>query len=177
MERESLKSRLGFLFLAAGCAIGLGNVWRFPFITGENGGGAFVLLYLVFLLLMGIPILVLEFGLGRASRRNYAGAFFVLANSKPRLWRGIATVFFSGTMILMMFYTTVTGWLIYYTWSFITGTISQCSSPVEIEKFFADIQQAPATMTLFMGIGVLFAGFICHLGLQKGVEKFVKWMM
>ena len=177
MERESLKSRIGFLFLAAGCAIGLGNVWRFPFITGENGGGAFVLLYLLFLLLMGIPILVLEFSLGRASRRNYAGAFFVLANKKPKIWRGLATAFFSGTMILMMFYTTVTGWLIYYTWSYISGSICQCANAVEIGKFFTDIHQNPAVMTLFMLIGVLCSGFICHLGLQKGVEKVVKWMM
>ena len=166
MERESLKSRIGFLFLAAGCAIGLGNVWRFPFITGENGGGAFVLLYLLFLLLMGIPILVLEFSLGRASRRNYAGAFFVLANKKPKIWRGLATAFFSGTMILMMFYTTVTGWLIYYTWSYISGSICQCANAVEIGKFFTDIHQNPAVMTLFMLIGVLCSGFICHLGLQ-----------
>lgn len=177
MERESLKSRIGFLFLAAGCAIGLGNVWRFPFITGEYGGGAFVLLYLVFLLMMGIPILVLEFGLGRASRRNYAGAFYVLANSKPKVWRAFATAFFTGTMILMMFYTTVTSWLIYYTWSYITGAITECRSTAEIGNFFTAIQQSPVKMIVFMLIGVLCSGFICHLGLQKGVEKVVKWMM
>ena len=107
MERESLGSRLGFLLLAAGCAIGLGNVWRFPFITGENGGGAFVLLYLIFLAILGVPVLVMELSLGRASRRNYVGAFTDLANSKPKVWRSFATVFYSGTLLLMMFYTTV----------------------------------------------------------------------
>ena len=92
-KRESLKSRIGFLFLAAGCAIGLGNVWRFPFITGENGGGAFVLLYLIFLAILGVPVLVMELSLGRASRRNYVGAFTDLANSKPKVWRRIICMF------------------------------------------------------------------------------------
>lgn len=177
MERESLKSRLGFLLLAAGCAIGLGNVWRFPFITGENGGGAFVLLYLIFLVILGVPVLVLELSLGRASRRNYVGAFDILANSKPKLWRALATLFYTGTMILMMFYTTVTGWLIYYTYSYITGTIGKCTNAAEIGQFFTNIQQSPLEMTIFMLGGVLVAGLICYIGLQKGVERIVKWMM
>lgn len=177
MERESLGSRIGFLFLAAGCAIGLGNVWRFPFITGENGGGAFVLLYLIFLFLLGVPVLVLELSLGRSSRRNYVGAFKSLAALKPKLWYGLATVFYTGTMILMMFYTTVTGWLIYYTASYATGSISGCQSSESVGKFFTDLLNNPNKMTICMLVGVLIAGFICSIGLQKGVERIVKWMM
>ncbi len=177
MERESLKSRLGFLFLAAGCAIGLGNVWRFPFVTGENGGGAFVLLYFVFLVLLGIPALTLELSLGRASRRNYVGAFSVLANSKPKIWRVFATIFYTGTLILMMFYTSVTGWLIYYTASYISGSISSCHTPEAIGSFFSNLLQNPWQMTFYMLCGVIVAGIICSIGLQKGVERIVKWMM
>lgn len=177
MERESLKSRIGFLFLAAGCAIGLGNVWRFPFITGENGGGAFVLLYLIFLAILGIPVLVFELGLGRGSRRNYVGAFAALAQSKSEVWRFLATVFYTGTMILMMFYSTVTGWLIYYMYKYLTGDIMQAQSTAEIGNFFTSLHVSPVTMIIFMGIGVFVAGIICNLGLQKGVERVVKVMM
>ncbi len=177
MERESLKSRIGFLFLAAGCAIGLGNVWRFPFITGENGGGAFVLLYLIFLAILGIPVLILELGLGRGSRRNYVGAFTILAQSKPKVWRFVSTIFYSGTMILMMFYSTVTGWLIYYMYKYFTGDIMQAQSAAEIGNFFTALHVTPVTMTVFMGIGVFISGLICNLGLQKGVERVVKFMM
>ena len=177
MERESLGSRVGFLLLAAGCAIGLGNVWRFPFITGENGGGAFVLMYLIFLAILGVPVLVMELSLGRASRRNYVGAFTDLANSKPKVWRSFATVFYSGTLLLMMFYTTVSGWLIYYTSSYITGSISTCTSSEQIGTFFTDLLQNPGTMSICMLAGVVVSGIICSIGLQKGVERIVKWMM
>ena len=177
MERESLGSRLGFLLLAAGCAIGLGNVWRFPFITGENGGGAFVLLYLIFLAILGVPVLVMELSLGRASRRNYVGAFTDLANSKPKVWRSFATVFYSGTLLLMMFYTTVSGWLIYYTSSYVTGSISACKSSEQIGTFFTDLLQNPGMMSICMLAGVVASGIICSIGLQKGVERIVKWMM
>ena len=102
--REQFASRLGFILMTAGCAIGLGNIWRFPVMTGSCGGGFFVLLYLIFLAILGIPVLVFELGLGRGSRRNYVGAFAALAQSKPEVWRFLATVFYTGTMILMMFY-------------------------------------------------------------------------
>ncbi len=177
MERESLKSRIGFLFLAAGCAIGLGNVWRFPFVTGENGGGAFVLLYLVFLAILGVPVLIMELAIGRASRKNYVGGFTALANSKPGVWRFFSTVFYSGTLILMMYYTTVSGWLIYYMYSYGTGTISKCADNAAIGNFFDTLLASPGTMTIFMMIGVLLTGLICSMGLQKGVENIVKWMM
>ena len=177
MERESLGSRLGFLLLAAGCAIGLGNVWRFPFVTGENGGGAFVLLYLIFLAIMGVPVLVLELSMGRASRRNYVGAFTELASSKPKVWRSFATIFYCGTLLLMMFYTTVSGWLIYYTASYVTGTISVCTTSDQVGNFFTDLLKNPGIMTVCMLLGVLVSGIICSVGLQKGVERIVKWMM
>lgn len=177
MERESLGSRLGFLFLAAGCAIGLGNVWRFPFVTGQNGGGAFVLLYLLFLAVLGLPVLVMELSLGRASRRNYVGAFTTLANSKPKIWRALASVLYCGTLLLMMFYTTVSGWLIYYTSSYVTGSISECASAAEIGNFFNTLLKNPGLMMVCMLVGVLISGFVCSIGLQKGVERIVKWMM
>ena len=177
MERESLGSRLGFLLLAAGCAIGLGNVWRFPFVTGENGGGAFVLLYLIFLAIMGVPVLVLELSMGRASRRNYVGAFTELASSKPKVWRSFATIFYCGTLLLMMFYTTVSGWLIYYTASYVTGAISVCTTSDQVGNFFTDLLKNPGIMTVCMLLGVLVSGIICSVGLQKGVERIVKWMM
>ena len=177
MERESLSSRLGFLLLAAGCAIGLGNVWRFPFIAGENGGGAFVLLYLIFLAILGVPVLVLELALGRASRRNYVGAFTELANSNPGIWRFFATLFYCGTLLLMMFYTTVSGWLIYYTSSYVTGAISSCTTAEQVGNFFTNLLKSPGIMTVAMLVGVVLSGIICSAGLQKGVERIVKWMM
>lgn len=177
MERESLGSRLGFLLLAAGCAIGLGNVWRFPFITGENGGGAFVLLYLLFLCILGIPVLTMELAMGRASRSNYVGAFTSLAHFKPGMWRFLAKVFYCGTLLLMMFYTTVSGWLIYYTAGYVSGSISKCTASEQIGGYFAELLNSPGRMTLCMCTGVLIAGFICSIGLRKGVERIVKWMM
>ena len=174
MERESLGSRLGFLLLAAGCAIGLGNVWRFPFIAGENGGGAFVLLYLIFLAILGVPVLVMELSLGRASRKNYVGAFTDLSNSKPKIWRFFASVFYCGTLLLMMFYTTVTGWLIHYTWSYVAGSINSVSN---VPQYFSNLLGEPVNMTICMLSGVIITGVICSIGLQKGVERIVKWMM
>ena len=177
MERESLGSRLGFLLLAAGCAIGLGNVWRFPFVVGENGGGAFVLLYLLFLAIFGIPILVLELSLGRASRRNYVGAFTELASAKPKIWRLFASFFYSGTLLLMMYYTTVSGWLIYYTSSYAVGSITACTTSEQIGDFFSNLLKSPGLVSISMLAGVVVSGVICSTGLQKGVERIVKWMM
>lgn len=120
-SRENLGSRLGFILLTAGCAIGLGNIWRFPFICGQYGGAIFVLIYLFFLIALGFPVMVMELSLGRASRRNIFGAYKTLAQDKRLKWHYPGAVFFLGNVVLMIFYTTVTGWMVAYALKFATG--------------------------------------------------------
>lgn len=175
MPRERLSSRLGFIFLSAGCAIGLGNVWRFPYIVGRYGGAAFVLLYLLFLVILGIPIMVMEFAVGRASQKSAALSFNVLEpkGSKWHLYRWGAM---AGNYLLMMFYTTVGGWMLAYVFHMFFGTFNGLDA-AGVEGVFNATLAQPGPMTAWM-LAVTLLGFgICSLGLQKGVERITKGMM
>ena len=172
-QREHFASRIGFILMTAGCAIGLGNVWRFPFITGKYGGGLFVLLYLVCLVLFGLPVLLMELSLGRAAQSTYPGAFRKLANKESRFkWHIPAYVLFSGNLILLMFYTVITGWLLNYTTAFVS-----MSNAVWEEGFFFGMMASPGRQTVYMLISLLMTLFICLGGVQKTIEKSVKVMM
>lgn len=175
MEREKFSSRLGFILISAGCAIGLGNVWRFPYIVGKYGGAAFVLIYLLFLVVLGLPIVVMEFSVGRASRKSAALSFDVLEpkGSKWHLGKGIAI---AGNYILMMFYTTVGGWMILYFFKTIKGDFTGMSAEA-VAGEFSGMLGNPGLMMVFMVITVLICFGVCALGLQKGVERITKAMM
>ena len=169
MERETFRSRLGFLLVSAGCAIGIGNVWRFPYVTGADGGGVFVLFYLLFLVLMGIPILTMEFAVGRASRKSALPAFQAL---EPRgtKWHIHGWACFVGCTLLMMYYTTVSGWMLGYFFKF-AGGVFYLLPPAEADSVFERMLASPAEMALWMAITVI-AGF-----LRNGLERVTKWMM
>ena len=175
MERESFSSRLGFILISAGCAIGLGNVWRFPFITGLYGGASFVLIYLCFLLLLGLPIMVAEFAVGRASVRSAAKSFDVLepAGTKWHLYKYGAI---AGNVLLMMFYTTVSGWMLGYFFKFAAGTFTGLQGDA-IDAVFGGMLGNPGEMTVWM-VRTGLAGFtVVSFGLQKGLERITKVMM
>lgn len=173
-QREHLASRLGFLLLSAGCAIGLGNVWRFPFITGKYGGAVFLVVYLLFLLFMGLPILIMEFSVGRASRRNMSKAFSVL-EPKGTKWHWFGWFSPVGSYILMMFYMPVAGWMLYYVFATVTGTLSV---PVEqVPNVFTGMLANPWLMVFWTAVVSLSCFYVCSMGLQKGVERVVKIMM
>ena len=174
-ERETLASRLGFILLSAGCAIGLGNVWRFPYITGQYGGAVFVLIYLLCLVLIGLPVMVMEFSIGRASRRNVAEALRILEPEGTR-WHLYGPVAIAGNYLLMMFYTVITGWLFYYFISAIAGSFDSLDA-AGAETFFSSVQADPILQTAFMAIGVIIGFAICMGGLRNGVEKASKIMM
>ena len=174
-EREQLGSRLGFLLISAGCAIGLGNVWRFPFITGKYGGAAFVLIYLVFLVILGLPIMVMEFSIGRAGRKNIAGALAALEPEGSK-WHVYGKLAIIGNFILMMFYTTVAGWMLAYFFFMVKGDLSGLS-PDQVGGFFGGFLGQPGSLVFWMLLTVVLGFFICSLGLQKGVEKVTKIMM
>ena len=134
--REMLASRLGFILLTAGCAVGLGNIWRFPYIAGQYGGAFFVLMYLFFLVLLGFPVMVMELSIGRAGRLDIVGCYKKLKSpERPLPWEKPGMLFFSGNMILLMFYTAITGWLLAYTWYFLTGTFSAIGCPGVFQLF------------------------------------------
>lgn len=174
-SREKFSSRLGFLLISAGCAIGLGNVWRFPYITGEYGGGLFVLIYLFFLLIFGLPILIAEFSVGRASRRGLAQSFEIL-EKKGTKWHVAKYVMIAGNYLLMMFYTTVTGWMLYYFYRMVTmGDLINYEGGSG--KAFGDMLANPSLMIFWMVVSVFLGLGIVSLGLQKGVEKITKKMM
>lgn len=174
-KRETLGSRLGFLFLSAGCAIGLGNVWRFPYITGKFGGAAFVILYLVFLVIFGLPIMVMEFSVGRASRQSAVGAFKAL-EPKGTKWHLFGFFAVAGNYLLMMFYTTVSGWMVSYVFHTAAGHLDGLT-PDEVGGFFNNILSQPLSMTFWMVVCVVVGFIICGLGLRNGVEKVTKFMM
>ena len=175
-ERENFKSRLGFILIAAGCAIGLGNVWRFPFITGQYGGAAFVLIYLFFLLIFGFPILVMEFAVGRASRRGVGRSFNVLEKTGHK-WHHAGVPMIAGNYLLMMFYTTVTGWMLFYFYRMVTMGDLMNMTPAEVGNEFANMLGNGPLLTFWM-IVATFAGLsIVALGLQRGVERITKTMM
>ncbi len=174
-EREKFSSRLGFILISAGCAIGLGNVWRFPYITGVYGGAAFVLVYLFFLIFLGLPIMVMEFSVGRASQKSAASSFRVL-EPKGTKWHWYGYFAMLGNYLLMMFYTTIGGWMLAYFFKMVRGVFTGASAG-EIEAVFGNMTANPGEMTFWMIIVVLLSFGICSLGLQKGVEKITKIMM
>ena len=174
-KRERLSSRLGFLLVSAGCAIGLGNIWRFPYITGKYGGAAFVIIYIISLLVVGIPILIMEFSIGRAGQRDIAGSYKVL-EKKGSKWHIIGYVQIIGCLILMMFYTTVAGWSIIYAFYMLIGRVDNLSAEGVGELFGATISN-PYISVAGLFVTVLLATIICFIGLQKGVEKYSKFMM
>jgi NSS family neurotransmitter:Na+ symporter len=173
--REKLSSRLGFLLLSAGCAIGLGNVWRFPYITGEYGGAAFVLVYLFFLVIFGIPIMVMEFSVGRASQKSVAMSFNVL-EKKGSKWHLHRYTAMAGNYLLMMFYTTIAGWMLSYVVKTARGDFVGLD-PKEISALFTNWTQNTGGVIFWMIIVVLLGFGICSLGLKNGVEKITKVMM
>ena len=175
MQREKFSSRLGFLLISAGCAIGLGNVWRFPFITGKYGGAAFVLLYLVFLVLLGLPIMVMEFAVGRASQKSVAQSFDVL-EPKHSKWHLHKYSSLAGNYLLMMFYTTIAGWMLIYCYKMLTGTFTGLSAE-QVTTVFSDLTANPLLMGIAMSIVTVGCFSVCSFGLQKGVERITKIMM
>ncbi|TGY96573.1 sodium-dependent transporter [Petralouisia muris] len=175
MEREKLGSRLGFIFLSAGCAIGIGNVWRFPYIAGMYGGGIFVLFYLFFLIIMGVPVMTMEFTVGRASRKSIVKSFQEL--EKPgQKWHLNGYLGMAGNYLLMMFYTTVTGWMLYYFYQMLTGKF-QGKTTLQVEEMFQSMLASPGILGGSMLIIVIAGIFICSMGLQKGVERITKVLM
>ena len=174
-ERETLASRLGFILLSAGCAIGLGNVWRFPYITGQYGGAFFVLIYLICLVIIGLPVMVMEFSIGRASRRNIAQALRILEPEGSR-WHLYGPVAMAGNYLLMMFYTVITGWLLHYFITALRGGFASLDA-AGAEAMFAALQADPARQSVCMALCVAAGFLICMGGLQKGVERASKAMM
>lgn len=174
-KRERLSSRLGFLLVSAGCAIGLGNIWRFPYITGKYGGAAFVIIYIISLLVVGIPILIMEFSIGRAGQRDIAGSYKVL-EKKGHKWHIIGYVQIIGCLILMMFYTTVAGWSIIYAFYMLVGRVDNLSAE-GVGELFGATTSNPYISVAGLFVTVLLATIICFIGLQKGVEKYSKFMM
>ncbi len=174
-KRETFSSRLGFILISAGCAVGLGNVWRFPYITGQYGGAAFVLLYLLFLVVLGMPIMVMEFSVGRASRKSAARSFHVL-EPKGSKWHLASYAAMAGNYLLMMFYTTVGGWMIAYLFKCARGEFHGADE-ARVNDIFSNMLGQPGAMTFWMVLTVLLSFFICSLGLQKGVERITKVMM
>ena len=175
-ERETLGSRLGFLLLSAGCAIGLGNVWRFPYITGKYGGAAFVLIYLVFLVILGLPVMVAEFAVGRASRKSMAEAFKQLEPEGTK-WHWYSGFAIAGNYLLMMFYTVVSGWFLKYFVQMIAGKFVGLSADEIVNEFVGGTVGSPSTLLIGMVVVIVIGFGTCILGLQKGVERITKIMM
>ena len=175
MERNGFSTRLGFILVSAGCAIGLGNVWRFPYITGQYGGASFVLIYLLFLAILGLPIMVAEFAVGRASIRSAAMSFDVL-EPKGTKWHWYKYGAIAGNLLLMMFYTTVSGWMLYYLYKTASGGFAGLDA-AGVGGVFGGLLQDPVTMGGYMMAIVLLCGGVCYLGVQAGVERITKFMM
>lgn len=174
-QRERFSSNLGFLLVSAGCAVGLGNVWRFPYITGEYGGGAFIIMYLVFLLIFGLPILTMEFSVGRASQRSIGKAFDVLEPAGSK-WHRFKWIGLAGNLLLMMFYTTVAGWMFAYFFKMAFGEFQGLSTD-QVAGVFNSLLVDPAQLAAWM-VGVVILGMlVCAMGLQNGVERVTKIMM
>lgn len=175
MQREKFSSRLGFILISAGCAIGLGNVWRFPYIVGKYGGAAFVLIYLLFLVILGLPIMVMEFSVGRASKSSIARSFDKL-EKKGQKWHWYKYFGMAGNYLLMMFYTTIGGWMLQYFIKMLTGRFEGLDTE-GVASAFGGMLGKPVEMAAFMILVVVICFAICGLGLQKGVEKITKVMM
>ncbi len=174
-QREQLGSRLGFILLSAGCAIGIGNVWKFPYMVGQYGGGAFVLIYLFFLVILGIPVMTMEFAMGRAGQRSPARLYQQL-EPKGSKWHLHGYVAMAGNYILMMFYTSVAGWMLDYFVRTAGGQFVGADTN-GVAAQFSQMLGDPLRMTLFMGIIVVLGFLVCSFSLQKGLERITKWMM
>lgn len=175
MQREKLKSRLGFILLSAGCAIGIGNVWKFPYMAGQGGGGAFVLFYLLFLVILGLPIICMEFAVGRASQRSPVKAYQAL--EKPgQKWHIHGYITLAGCYLLMMFYTTVSGWMMHYFYLTSSGKF-EGMNPDGVSREFSNMLEQPGIMIFWMVIVVALGILVCMKGLQNGLEKITKVMM
>ena len=176
MNRESFKSRLGFLLVSAGCAIGIGNVWRFPYVAGQNGGGLFVLFYLLFLLCLGVPVLTMELAVGRASRKSIVEGYKTL--QKPgHKWHLHGWAAIAGNYLLMMYYTTVSGWMVDYFGKFLTGTFSAGMDKAAVDGVFTAMLGNPGEMIFWMALTVIAGFAVVSFGLQKGLERISKVMM
>lgn len=174
-ERDSFKSRLGFILVSAGCAIGIGNVWKFPYITGEYGGAVFVLFYLAFLILLGIPVVTMELAVGRSSRKSVLRGFETL-ESKGTYWHLHGWVCLIGSYILMVYYTTISGWMVDYFWKFLRGSFVE-ASPGRVADIFGQMVSSPMELMFFMGLTVLVGFAVCAGGVQGSLEKVTKFMM
>ena len=174
-KRETLGSRLGFILLSAGCAIGLGNVWRFPYVVGKNGGAGFVLIYLIFLILLGLPMMTIEFSIGRGSKQNIALSLKSLERkgSKWHLWGPTAII---GNYILIMFYSCIAGWIISYFISSLVGTFDNLDT-TDIAKVFSSLTANPLKQTIWMVVAVSISMLVVAIGLEKGVERITKYIM
>ena len=175
MKRESFKSRLGFILISAGCAVGIGNVWKFPYVTGQNGGGIFVLFYLLFLIAVGVPVLTMEFAVGRASKKSVVGCYQEL-EKKGSKWHLHGYVALFGNYVLMMFYTTVSGWMLSYFYRFLRNDFKGLG-PEAVAGEFSGMLADPYGMAFWMAVIVIVGFLICSFGLQAGVEKISKPMM
>lgn len=175
MKRENFRSRLGFLLVSAGCAIGIGNVWRFPYIAGQYGGGYFVLFYLICLLIMGVPVLTMELAVGRASRKSAVNGYKALEKPGSK-WHIHGWFCMLGCYLLMMYYTTVSGWMISYFFKFLTGTFHGLDTEA-VSGVFGSLLADPMEMGLWMAVTVIAGFLICSLGLRNGLERITKWMM
>lgn len=175
MGNSSFSTRLGFILVSAGCAIGLGNVWRFPYITGKYGGATFVLLYLVFLAILGLPIMVAEFAVGRASVHSAAKSFDIL-EPKGTKWHWYKYGAILGNIMLMMYYTTISGWMFYYFYKMLIGGFAGLD-PKQVGAILGGLVTDPVTMTGCMTLVVCLGGAVCYLGVQSGVERITKAMM
>ena len=176
MKRESFKSRLGFILVSAGCAIGIGNVWRFPYVAGQNGGGIFVLFYLIFLVAMGLPVLTMELAVGRASRKSAVLGYKALEKSKSR-WHIHGWVAMFGCYMLMMYYTTVSGWMVAYFFKFLKGDFRSGITADDTAAAFSGLLADPGQMAFWMVVTVVLGFLVCSRGLQNGLEKISKFMM
>lgn len=176
-KREKFGSRLGFILVSAGCAVGLGNVWKFPYMCGQYGGAAFILIYLVFLAILGFPIMVCEFSVGRGSQKSCATSFREL-EPEGTGWHNFGYFGMVGNYLLMMFYTMVAGWMMYYCYRCLSGEFTDMAlEPGAIADKFNEMTGSAGTMTIWMVITVVLAFGVCSMGVQKGVEKITKWMM
>ena len=175
MQRERLGSRIGFILLSAGCAIGVGNVWKFPWMAGQCGGGAFVMIYLIFLILLGLPVMTMEFSLGRASQASPVGLYQKLEKPGQKWhWHGYGALV--ANFLLMMFYSSVTGWIVYYFTAFLSGKMTGISDEASALKF-GEMLASPTITVGFMAVVVILGFFVLSFGLQKGVERITKYMM
>ena len=180
MERDSFNSRLGFILVSAGCAIGIGNVWKFPYVTGANGGGVFVLFYLLFLVLMGVPVMTMELAVGRASRKSAVGGYKAL-EPKGSKWHIHGWFCMAGCYLLMMYYTTVSGWMVGYFFKFLTGRFEGIAGTEgaadQVAGIFGSMLGSTGEMMLWMGLTVLLGFLVVSTGVQTGLERITKVMM